>query len=190
MSYESNIWKFYVYQFIAGFWLISPILVIFYLANNTNFTQVGSIEAIGLLALILFEIPSGAFADLIGRKKSVFLGLIFSGIELILIGYGANYLAFMVAAFLGGIGASLISGADSSLLYDSLKKLKKENLFEKIKGKANAIMYVSVVVASLIGSLIYVKNNVLVFYLNGIIFILGGFFFSFNERTRNEKKQI
>ena len=189
MSYESNIWKYYVYQFISGFWLISPILVIFYLANDTNFTQVGTIEAIGLLALILFEIPSGAFADLIGRKKSVFLGLIFSGIELILIGYGANYLAFMVAAFLGGIGASLISGADSSLLYDSLKKLKKENLFEKIKGKANAIMYVSVVVASLIGSLIYVKSNVLVFYLNGIIFILGGFFFLLMkepEMKRNE----
>jgi len=173
---ESNIWKYYIYQFFAGFWLISPILVIFYLANNTNYLQLGSIESIGLLALILFEIPSGAFADIVGRKTSMFLGLLLASTELLLIGYGANYLAFMIAAFLGGIGGSLISGADTSLLYDSLKEIKKEKLFQKIKGRANAITYFSVVIASLLGSFIYAKNNALVFYINGFIFILGGLF--------------
>ena len=167
----------------------------FYLANNVSYFQVGTIIAAGFFVLMLLEIPSGAFADLIGRKVAVFVGLLFSGMEFLLIGYSANYVSFVIAAVLGGIGLSLVSGADVSLLYDSLKQSKKEKLFKKIKGRANAVTYVSIAMAALIGSIIYVWNNSLVFYINGLMFIFGGFFFltlkepKFKRRKFNLKNQ-
>jgi MFS family permease len=194
-DYTSNIWKYYVYYFITGFYLSASIIVMFYLANNVSYFQVGTIIAAGFFVLMLLEIPSGAFADLIGRKVAVFVGLLFSGMEFLLIGYSANYVSFVIAAVLGGIGLSLVSGADVSLLYDSLKQSKKEKLFKKIKGRANAVTYVSIAMAALIGSIIYVWNNSLVFYINGLMFIFGGFFFltlkepKFKRRKFNLKNQ-
>jgi len=126
-KYEFNIWKYYIYQFFSGFYLIESIGILFYLLAGISYFQLSTIEAVGLIAVLLLEIPSGAFADLIGRKYSVFIGLFLTGIELILIAYGFNYLFFLIAAFIGGIGGSLVSGADTALLYDSLKKIKKEN---------------------------------------------------------------
>lgn len=175
-NYEANIWKFYIYQALYGFSLVTPILIIFYLANNVNYFQLGTIEAINLIAVILFEIPSGVFADLVGRKFALSLGLILMGLEYALIGYGANYIAFLIAAFLGGIGGSMLSGAEDSLLYDTLKKIGREKEFKKINGRGIAIFYFSVVIASLIGSLIYVRDNTLGFYLNCLIFTIGGLF--------------
>lgn len=188
MDFQSNIWKFYVYQFFSGFFLIESIGVLFYLLAGISYFQLSTIEALAVIVVLLLEIPSGAFADLIGRKYSVFIGLFLSGIEFILIAYGFTYIYFLLAVFIGGIGTSLISGADTALLYDSLKKLKKENEFNKILGKGKSVFFISVVIAAGIGSLIYVVNKPLVFYINGLVFIIGAFFFLFmHEPGKREK---
>lgn len=189
-KYESNIWKYYIYQFFSGFYLIESIGILFYLLAGISYFQLSTIEAVGLIAVLLLEIPSGAFADLIGRKYSVFIGLFLTGIELILIAYGFNYLFFLIAAFIGGIGGSLVSGADTALLYDSLKKIKKENKFNKILGKGKSIFYISVVIATAIGSLIYTVSKTGVFYFNGLIFIIGAFFFLTMYEPRNNKNKF
>ncbi len=133
MNLESNIWKFYIYKFLSGFFLIAPILIIFYLSIKISYFQLSLIASIGVLTIMIFEIPSGAFADLIGRKISVSSGLFLVAIQYLLIGYGQTYFYFLLGAILGGIGWSLVSGADIALLYDTLKKLNKEKSFQKIK---------------------------------------------------------
>ncbi|MDD5086982.1 MAG: MFS transporter [Candidatus Nanoarchaeia archaeon] len=189
-NYQSNIWKYYVYQFFSGFYLIESIGILFYLLAGISYLQLSIIEVIGLVVVVLLEIPSGTFADLIGRKYSVFIGLFLTGIGLILIAYGFSYVFFLIASFIGGIGASLISGADTALLYDSLKKLKKETQFNKVFGKGKSIFFVSVVIAAAVGSLIYVVNRPLVFYINGFIFILGAFFFLSMYEPKNHKNSF
>jgi len=189
-DYESNIWKYYVYQFFSGFYLIESIGVLFLLLAGISYFQLSTIEVVGLFMILLLEIPSGAFADLIGRKISVFLGLFLTGVELILIAYGFSYTFFLIAAFIGGIGGSLISGADTALLYDSLKKIKQEKSFNKILGKGRSLFFISVVIATAIGSLIYSFNKPLVFYLNGAIFIIGAFLFLTMYEPRNHKEKF
>lgn len=189
---EANIWKYYIYQFFAGFYLIESIGILFILLADISYFQLSTIQAIGLITVLMFEIPSGALADLIGRKYSISLGSILTGIDLILIAYGFNYAFFLIAAIIGGIGGSLISGADTALVYDSLKSIKKEKSFNKILGKGKSVFYLSVVIATIIGSIIFVYSKPLVFYLNGGLFIIGGLFVltMYEKPNQNQKFTI
>lgn len=72
MSYESNIWKFYVYKFLSSFFFIGPIVILFYL-SYISYSQLGIVMAIGLATMIIFEIPSGILGDIFSRKKLLVL---------------------------------------------------------------------------------------------------------------------
>jgi MFS family permease len=168
MNYKSNIWKFYVYIFLSSFFFIGPIVILFYL-SYISYSQFGIVIAIGLATKLLFEIPSGVLGDLFSRKKIVSIGLLLIAFEMFVIGLGQSFNAFILAAILGGLGGALISGADTALLYDSLKAINKEKESKKVYGKLRAIKYWSIVLAALIGAPIYVKLNYLPFLLNGFV---------------------
>jgi hypothetical protein len=71
--YESNIWKFYLFKIVGAMELTISIFVLFLLTNNLSMTQVMTLETIFIAIVLLLEVPSGAFADLFGRKFSVSL---------------------------------------------------------------------------------------------------------------------
>ncbi len=111
---------------------------------------------------IVFEIPSGAFADLFGRRKALFYGTL-----LYLIGVtgfilspiigsitGFYFIWFLISEIISGIGHALESGADTAYLYDTLKSQNRENEFQKNKGYSHSVSMVSVAIASFAGSLI------------------------------------
>ena len=129
-----------------------------------------------LISILLVEVPSGVIADQIGRKKVVVTGLILGAAEMALIALWPTFQGFFIGAIIGGAGWALVSGADHSLIYDSLKNPKKES--KKIFGKEKAIRYIAIVLAALIGAPIYAQNQELTFYLSSASFLLAAVAFS------------
>jgi len=175
-TYQSNIVKYQIYSAISGFTVVGPLLNLFYLSADISYSQLSLIEIASLIVLVVLEVPTGLISDLLGRKTSIFLGCILMGAEFLLIASGFTFSIFIIAALLGGIGISLESGADQSLLYDSLKKLKKEHEFKKYLGRSSAIFKISAAVAGILWGYIYQHEQVLVFYFSGGMFIILGFF--------------
>ncbi|KKS30668.1 MAG: major facilitator superfamily [Parcubacteria group bacterium GW2011_GWC2_42_11] len=84
-------------------------------------------EAIVLFGYIFLEPPSGALADLIGRKKMVVIG---AGCEVVSIAWFAciqTPFDVWSANIVWMIGASFSSGANTSLIYDTLAELDREH---------------------------------------------------------------
>lgn len=171
-----NITKYKIYLALAGFSTLGPLINLYYLAADISYSQLSLIEISSLIILVLLEVPTGVLSDLLGRKLSLFIAAILMGLELILIGLGHHYSLFILAAFIGGIGISLESGADDAILYDSLKALKQEEQFQKIIGQANAIFKVSAAISGVFWGYIYQINPSLVFILCGLLLIGSGFF--------------
>ena len=71
VDYSSNIWKFYAYKILVSLQISVPIYVLFLLDNNLTMTQVMILQTINTILVLLFELPSGIFADYIGRKTSL-----------------------------------------------------------------------------------------------------------------------
>ncbi|MCK5044120.1 MFS transporter [Candidatus Parcubacteria bacterium] len=155
---ESNIWKFYIFQILSNLFFFLPILVLFYQDNGLSMTEIMLLQATYAAFIVLLEIPTGYFADIFGRKKS----LVYSGFFLFfgVLSYcvGSSFYHFLIADILWALGVSLISGSDSAFVYDTLKELKRENSYKKIWGHSVFLLLISVAFASVVGGLIGAIN--------------------------------
>jgi len=164
-SVYQNIWKYYVFKFLRGLSFIVPIYILFFLENNLSLSQTMFLLAIFSILTVVLEVPSGVFADLYGRKKSLILGAIIMFLGFFLRAASTSFLEFLFAMILLGTGLAFISGADSALLYDSLKECQKESLYKKISGKAYFFHSTAMALGSFIGGLLVIYGLRTVHYL-------------------------
>jgi MFS family permease len=134
-DYEANIWKSYAFQFLYSFQLWWPIWVI-YLTDYRGFslTQVGTLEALFWIVIILSQLPTGLIADRFGRKLSLMLAGVFTTAAILVFGVAGNYWIVLVSYVAWGIGLTFASGADAALVFDSLKAVGKEQQYQRVAG--------------------------------------------------------
>ncbi|MTI47459.1 MAG: MFS transporter [Firmicutes bacterium] len=155
MDINKNIKNYYFYSTFAELLILGPIMVLFLLAKGLSFTQIMLLQSIAAVSVVVFEVPTGAVADKFGRKLSMILGASFWGISLFVYMVGKSFIVFMIAEIVFSIGATLKSGADTALIYDSLKKHKVEGEFQRIEGNARAFSLYAQAIGSIIAGFIY-----------------------------------
>jgi MFS family permease len=85
-----------------------------------NDSQIGLLDAMAFFIGLLFEIPSGAIADAIGRKKVVKFGQFLVVIGILLQVMFPEFWMFVFAQSILVIGLSFASGSDDALFYSAL----------------------------------------------------------------------
>lgn len=135
-------------------------------------SQFTSIEAIIFGIQLILELPTGAFADLFGKRCSVVLGGLFSVMSLVIYAFSTSYIWFIVYAVLSGIGGAFISGSQEALLYDSLKEDGKEDSYDKVNSKLEVLFQISVAAATIIGGIIGAYSYIIPIWLTTSTFLL------------------
>jgi len=138
----------------AGMIFTVPVWVSFY-TRILNFTQLAFFCSLGLGVTVLLEMPSGALADLIGRRKTVMLGFLLFGLLDVLIIFASTSWLLLIVILVSGVAEALISGSDVALLFDTLKELKKENNFPKINARNSLIFRMALIAATFFGGYLY-----------------------------------
>lgn len=152
---QANIWKFYFLGiFGAAVGLALPVIVLFWQDNGLTLTQVTFLQSALAITLIVLEVPSGYIADIFGRKKVFIWGALCYLLSIIIYIFGYSFIPFLLAEISFAVGLSLLSGADSAFLYDTLKELKREADFKTIYGKSVFYRLGATAIFSLIGGYI------------------------------------
>ncbi len=94
--------------------------------NALELVLIGTIMEVSVL---LFEMPTGLFADHFGRKKSLALGTLIIGLAHVLEGSMPEFWAIAVASAMWGIGWTFISGAEQAWIADELDGAYLETTF-------------------------------------------------------------
>ena len=152
-----NVWKFYLSRTLTGVRLISPIRVLF-LLTFISYAEIGVMELAASIVILALEIPSGVFADLVGRKTSMVIGAVLSTLAFVCVGLGRGLGLFALGWALSGASDAFHSGADEAMLYDSLKKLDREEDYIKITSRLNLVHALTSVVGSVAGAYLYQMN--------------------------------
>jgi MFS family permease len=184
---RSNLWKIYVYKLLSDFYLIVPIIIPFYKANQLSTTQIFIVQSAYCLGVLLLEIPSGYFSDVMGRKKTLVLGAFFLPIGLGIYAISTHFIGFILAELILSIANSMRSGTDSALIYDTLLQLKEESLYEKFSGKADFFARIGSSIASITGGLLALVSIRFPFYINiifGVVLVILSFFLIEPERKK------
>lgn len=132
---EKNIFRFYLISLFsnAGFHLV--VYTIFILSKGFTMQQFFLIESAYFITTLLFEIPTGIFADKVGRKQSLLISSLIGIPTIIPIILSNSFIVVLTFMAIGGISSSFTSGADSAMLFDTLKATGREKEFKKINGK-------------------------------------------------------
>lgn len=173
---ERNIKLFYVFQLLREplFW--GPILIIYISrVSGMNLAEIFFMEAVVLILLFVLEIPSGAIADLLGRKRALVIGYALLALDNLFFALASTPFMIWTANIIWVIGYALVSGADSALLYDSLFYLNREKEFMKIRGRSDAYRLALVAVCSIAAGYLAEINLRLPVFLS-TFFILANLF--------------
>jgi MFS family permease len=138
VNYTRNIGKLYVIKTSKWFNLVMPIVVLFYQDNGLSMQEIFILKAIYSLAIVVLEIPSGWMADVWGRRKTLILGTILGSAGFMMYSFSYGFWAFILAEIILGAGHSFVSGADSAMLYESLKAEKQTDKYVKHEGRISS----------------------------------------------------
>jgi len=169
---QSNIWKLGVIKALRWFMLIMPTIVLFFQENGLSMREVLLLQSLFSVAVIVLEIPSGYFSDVIGRKTTIFLACISGFLGFLIYVFAQDFSGFLIAELLLGLGSSFLSGTDSALLYDSLLELRREGEFTKLEGRLLAVGNFSEAAASLVGGALALVSLRLPFIVMAIVVFL------------------
>ena len=168
-----------------------PIIVLFFQENGLTIMEVMILQSIYSFTVAITEIPSGYLADYFGRRNSIIFSTIFTFCGYLIFCNYSGFDMFVVAQVLVAIGGSLMSGADSAIIYDTLLENNKEKQYTKIEGKTYAIGNLSEAIAGLIGGVLATSSLLLPFQVQtSILFFTIPIAFSLIEPTLQQENKI
>jgi len=119
------IFQFSLYGFLKNLRFFDPFFLLFLVDKGLSFTQIGTLFAVKEILVNLFNIPSGAIADLYGRKKSLSFALLSYVCSFIIFSFAETILPLYLAMFLFGIGDSFRAGTHKAMIFDYLRRMNR-----------------------------------------------------------------
>lgn len=151
-----------------------PIFTLLYLDYGLTLSQFAMLNVVWAATIVLAEVPSGAFADTLGRKKLVVLSSLVMFVEIAMIAFVPTgnptlvFWVFLVNRILSGLAMALASGADEALAYDTLKDQGKEEAWPRVLQVQLRISSSVGVFVTLVGAAMYDVN-----FMAGLYALIG-----------------
>ncbi|MGM0597039.1 MAG: MFS transporter [Myxococcota bacterium] len=145
---------YYLFRGLSSAFLFKVFLVFFYLERGMDFAHIGILHSIFSATVILFEIPTGLWADKYGRRSMMGYGTLLMSMAAMGYYFAHDFAVFALIEVVFAFGLTLTNGADSAFLYDSLKENKKEKLYIQLEGTASFSKHTGIAVSALLGGFI------------------------------------
>ncbi len=167
MSYGGNIPRFFVFDAFVQFYLWMPIWVIYFQQRGLTLTQIGVLDAIGWVLMAFAEVPTGAFADRLGRKSSLIVGAALLSASMFALTAEVLSPIFVLGFIAWGVSFTFFSGADTALLYDSLRAEGRVGDYPRLAGRHMAVVQTSQGLGALVGGWVATYDMSLCFTMSG-----------------------
>ena len=138
-----------------------PVLAILFTDLGLRLEQYVLLNGVWAAAIVLFEVPSGALADVLGRKRLLVFSAALMVLEmgvLLVAPQDGGWLLFALCLFnrfLSGTSEAAASGADEAIAYESLPLENRESAWDLVMGTAMRWRSAGFLIAMTLGGLLY-----------------------------------
>lgn len=139
MNVKSLSNRFVLFQVFFSLLIWVPVYFEAQVRSGLTTSEIFQIQSIYYIAFCLLEIPTGLFADTVGRRACMILGsivLVAGNLVVVLAPAQNQYTGFLISFLLVALSRSLISGAASAYLYDQLAVLGRTDVYREVEGRA------------------------------------------------------
>ena len=184
------LWPFYLSKCaFTIFYVMIPFEILYFLDIGFSFSQIGIITSAVFAAGFLFEIPTGAIADIYGRKTSSIVGYFLSSLAMILVFFTTNFYSMVGLYFFLGFAGTFISGAQEAWIIDKLHQNKRKSLIHDYYARSHSLFSAGFLLSGILGSILVGKFGLSVIWpITSVHFLLTGLLFLFVSEKHNRKK--
>lgn len=171
---EGNLRRFVLFRVLYSARFYYPVFTVLFLDYGLTLEQFSILNMVWALTIVLAEVPSGALADIVGRKRLVVYAAVLMVIEmavLLWVPVGESsvlFFAFLLNRICSGLSEAAASGADEALAYDSLKSLGRESEWANLLERTTRLVAIGFFTTMIVGALVYDVELV-----NGTLAVLG-----------------
>ena len=194
LTRNAALYPWYVGLFNCFFWM--PVFFLFF-NEHLTVAQVLRLEAIYYVAVVVLEVPSGFFSDVVGRKPTLLISSLAFLAAYLLFFFGTGidgvpiFVVFTIAQVLLGAGMAFHSGTDASFHYDSLAAIGREAEYASREAHVSRIAFIGSAVAALAGGAVGLFDLRYAYGLSalatiGMLIIV----IIFREPTTHEKRSL
>jgi len=153
--YKSNLYKLYLFNFCIGFFLISGILIPFYLIyGGFTFLEFMFLQSYYAIMVLLFGIPCGIIADRFSKKFALVLASFSYLLIPLIYGINSNKILFIIGETLFAFSNALVSGSNEAIVYENLRIIGKQKSIAKIVAKNDAMFLLGIIISAPLGSVL------------------------------------
>jgi len=171
-----NIRLFYTLEAILSLigGMILPVFVIYFRNYGVTLLQVALLAAVFEATIIIFEVPTGIFADRFGRKLSTSIGFFLLALSAVIFVTYRSFTGFLAAEIIFGVSETFISGALEALAADSLpSEENRQSALSRLFSNRTIFKTTAVLTGMISGSLLAGYDLRLLFVPISIIAALG-----------------
>lgn len=150
-------------------------------ARGFSLVEIGFAETVFHITSLLFEIPSGVLADVLGRKRTLLISNAMSITGCLIMAMTSGFAGVCISFVFHALGYNFSSGSGDALAYDSLKLAGQEEHYEKYSSNQLIIYRITSAISTLcagvalllgyrIAYLVSVVNHLIaMFFLLGLV---------------------
>ena len=157
----NNVRRFIFFRLFFNARFYYPVFTILFLDFGLTIEQFAILNAVWAASIVLLEVPSGALADIVGRKNLLVTAGALMVAEMLLLCFAPRgnpnllFLIFAANRVLSGTAEAAASGADEALAYDSLIKAGSAEDWGMVLEKQMRLQSIGFVVAMSLGAAVY-----------------------------------
>ncbi len=173
--------RFCLYGFLKNQQYFEPFLVLIFLEKGLTFFQIGLLVACRELTVNLFEILSGALADVWGRRRAMILSFCAYIASFVIFALAESLTLLFVAMFMFGIGDAFRTGTHKAIIFSWLRAHNRLDERTRVYGLTRSWSKIGSAVSVVLAAVFVIASDsyVIVFwlaivpYLGNIINFLG-----------------
>jgi MFS family permease len=144
-----------MFSFAGGF--LFGVYPIFLKSRGLTQFEINSVLATYFIVLFFTDVPTGAFADALGRRRSFVAGTLLRVTAFITYFFAHHYFMFLIAESIDGIGTTFCNGAIDAWGVDALDEAGydelKDRLFSRISQVSNAAFMSSAMIGAYVADI-------------------------------------
>jgi MFS family permease len=157
---DRNVGLFVAFRVLFNARFYYPVFMVMFLDYGITVEEFALLNAIWAAAIVLLEVPSGALADLIGRRRLVVAGAALMVVEMLLLVVVPVPSAWVLPALaanriVSGAAEAFISGADEALAFESLAACGRTGEWPRVLERLLRASGIVTIIGMVTGSLVY-----------------------------------
>lgn len=169
------LFRFSLYGFLKNQRYFEPFIILFFLDKGLSFTLIGVLVAIREFSTNLMEIPSGALADLYGRRRVMIVSFTAYLVSFGLFATGEVFWQFAVAMVLYAGGDAFRTGTHKAMIFTWLRHENRLDEKTKVYGITRSWSKLGAAFSLIPATacVFWLKDYSFVFYLAMVPYLLG-----------------